>query len=236
MKLLWDQVGERLYETGTDRGVIFPQKVDGTYNNGVAWNGLTGVTLSPSGGDENKIYADNIKYVGLRAAEEFGATIEAYTYPEEFALCDGSAIPAEGVYFGQQKRSPFGFSFRSKIGNDTEFDDHGYKIHLIYNASVSPSEKGYSTINDSPDAITFSWELSTTPVPVSEPGLKPVAHIEIDSTKVDPAKLTALEDLLYGTENAESTLPTPDAVIAMFKGSQSNGGDDNQDDPNQSDG
>lgn len=231
MKLMWDQIGERFYETGTDRGVIYPQKTDGTYDKGVAWNGLTGVTLSPSGGDENKIYADNIKYVGLRAAEDFGATIEAYTYPDEFAICDGSAQPATGVTFGQQKRSPFGFSFRSKIGNDTEFEDHGYKIHLIYNASVSPSEKGYSTINDSPDAITFSWTLSTTPVQVTEPGLKPVAHVEIDSTKVDAAKLEALEALLYGSDSGDATLPTPDEVIAMFKteSSDDSSNDDTQD-------
>ena len=190
--LTWDAQGEHLYETGVDRGVLYPQNSDGTYANGVGWNGLTSVNQSPSGGDANDLYADNIKYLSLRAAEDYGATVEAFTYPDEFMECDGSKEIATGVYAGQQARKPFGFSYRTLIGNDTELDAHGYKIHLVYNATVSPSEKSYGTVNDSPDAINFSWEVSTTPVALST-GYKPTAHLEIDSTKADSE---ILKDLL----------------------------------------
>lgn len=211
-KLVWDQVGERLYETGTKKGVLYPFESN-AYAKGVAWNGLTAVTESPSGAEATAIYADDIKYLNLRSAEEFGATIEAYTYPDEFAECDGSAYIAPGIKIGQQKRKMFGFSYTTTVGNDTEGDDHGYKIHLVYGATASPSEKSYQTINDSPEAITFSWEVATTPVEVK--GFKPTATLEIDSTKVDADKLTALEDILYGTENAEPRLPLPDEVVAL---------------------
>lgn len=213
-KLVWDQAGQKLYENGVDQGVLFVQSANGTYQSGVAWNGLTAVNQSPSGGDANPLYADNIKYLDLRSAEDFGATVEAYTYPDEFAVCDGSAEIAPGVMAGQQARRSFGFSYRTLIGNDTEGDAHGYKIHIIYNATVSPSEKSYGTVNDSPDAINFSWELTTTPIAVT--GFKPTAHIEIDSTKVDSTKLTTLENLLYGTENAEPTLPLPNRLVEIF--------------------
>lgn len=222
-RLVWDQTGSKFYETGTDRAVLYVQKSDGTYDNGVAWSGITGVSENPSGADANPIYADNIKYLELRSAEEFGCTIEAYTYPDAFAVCDGSAFASAGVKLGQQRRNPFGFTYRTRIGNDTQFDDHGYKIHLVYNAVASPSGKSYQTVNDSPEAITFSWEVTTTKVPVSPVGTgenkkeyRPVATIEIDSTKVDEAKLKTLEDKLYGSAETEPTLPTPDQVIAMF--------------------
>lgn len=211
-KLVWDQVGERLYETGTKRGVLYPYATN-AYGKGVAWNGLTAVTESPSGAEATAVYADDIKYLNLRSAEEFGATIEAYTYPDEFAECDGSAYIAPGIKIGQQKRKMFGFSYTTTIGNDTEGDDHGYKIHLVYGATASPSEKSYQTINDSPEAITFSWEVATTPVEVK--GFKPTATLEIDSTKVAADKLKALEDILYGTENAEPRLPLPDEVVTL---------------------
>lgn len=211
-KLVWDQVGERLYETGTKKGVLYPFESN-AYAKGVAWNGLTAVTESPSGAEATAIYADDIKYLNLRSAEEFGATIEAYTYPDEFAECDGSAYIAPGIKIGQQKRKMFGFSYTTTVGNDTEGDDHGYKIHLVYGATASPSEKSYQTINDSPEAITFSWEVATTPVEVK--GFKPTATLEIDSTKVDADKLEALEDILYGTENAEPRLPLPDEVVTL---------------------
>lgn len=219
-KLVWDDVGAKLFETGNKKGVLYLQKSDGTYETGVVWNGLTAVTESPSGADETAFYADDIKYGSLRAAEEFGATVEAYTYPDEFAQCDGSATPVDGVTIGQQARKAFGMSYVTTIGNDTDGLDHGYKIHLIYNATVSPSERAYQTINDSPDAITFSWEMTTTPVPVT--GYKPTACLTIDSTKVEAAKLATLEDTLYGTagtgggEGTAATLPLPDAVIAML--------------------
>lgn len=213
-KLVWDQAGQKLYETGVDHMVLFPQAANGSYEQGVAWNGITAVNQSASGGDTNDLYADNIKYLSLRAAENYGATIEAYTYPEEFAECDGSKEIAPGVYTGQQARKAFGYSYRTLIGNDTEGDAHGYKLHIVYNATVSPSEKSYGTVNDSPDAINFSWEVSTTPIPVT--GYKPTAHIEIDSTKADATKLQTLKDKLYGTENSEPQLPLPDAVISMM--------------------
>lgn len=211
-KLVWDQVGERLYETGTKKGVLYPFEGN-AYAKGVAWNGLTAVTESPSGAEATAIYADDIKYLNLRSAEEFGATIEAYTYPDEFAECDGSAYIAPGIKIGQQKRKMFGFSYTTTLGNDTEGDEHGYKIHLVYGATASPSEKSYQTINDSPEAITFSWEVATTPVEVK--GFKPTATLEIDSTKVDADKLKALEDILYGSENAEPRLPLPDEVVTL---------------------
>lgn len=213
--LVWDKTGERYYELGVDHGVLYPQKADGTYENGVVWNGLTNVSESPDGADPNELWADNIKYGVIRSAETFGATIEAYTYPEEFAECDGSVAAATGVYIGQQARKPFGFSYRTKIGNDTASEgDGGYKIHLVYNATAAPSDKDYETINDSPDAITFSWEIDTTPVAVT--GHKPTSTIVIDSTKVDETKLTNFLKTLYGDTNSEATLPTPDAVIAAF--------------------
>lgn len=211
-KLVWDQVGERLYETGTKKGVLYPFESN-AYAKGVAWNGLTAVTESPSGAEATAIYADDIKYLNLRSAEEFGATIEAYTYPDEFAECDGSAYIAPGIKIGQQKRKMFGFSYTTTLGNDTEGDDHGYKIHLVYGATASPSEKSYQTINDSPEAITFSWEVATTPVEVK--GFKPTATLEIDSTKVAEDKLKALEGILYGTENSEPRLPLPDEVVTL---------------------
>lgn len=214
-KLVWDKVSEHLYETGVDHGVLYRLDQNKEYKNAVVWNGLTGVTESPSGADETKLWADNIKYISLRAAEEFGGTIEAYTYPDEFAECDGSAMVAPGVYAGQQNRAMFGLSYRTVVGNDTDLNEHGYKLHLVYGATCSPSEKSYSTINDSPEAITFSWEFSTTPVPVK--GFKPTANIVVDSTKVDATKLEALKDILYGTDQNEAYLPTPDEVITLLK-------------------
>ena len=207
--LNWDQTGEKIYETGTDRGVLYPMS-GSSYGKGVAWNGLTAVTESPSGAEPTDLYADNIKYVSIRSAEEFGGTIEAYTYPDEFGQCDGSASLATGVEIGQQGRKAFGLAYRTKIGNDIDGNDHGYKIHLIYGATVSPSEKGYATINDSPDAITFSWEFTTTPVAVE--GFKPTAILTIDSTKADATKLAALEAILYGTSTPSET-PGGDPVI-----------------------
>lgn len=214
-KLVWDQIGEHLYETGTDHGVLYPIQDDKTYSLGVAWNGLTGVTQSPSGADETKIYADNIKYLSLRAAEDFGGTITAYTYPDEWEACDGSAQIAQGAVIGQQPRKSFGFSYRTLIGNDTEGTAHGYKLHLVYGATASPSERSYSTVNDSPEAIEFSWEFSTIPVEV--PGYKPAAHLEIDSTKADASKLSALEDILYGTSSASARLPLPQEVMELLE-------------------
>lgn len=220
-KLVWDATAQRLYETGVSNGVIYPLEANGSYGTGVAWNGLTGVTESPSGADVTDLWADNIKYLSLRAAEQFGATIEAYMYPDEFAVIDGTASPANGVFIGQQARKAFGFCYKTVLGNDVEFEEYGYKLHLIYNATVSPSEKAYATINDSPEAITFSWELSTTPVNVT--GYKPTACITIDSRKVDAEKLKELEAILYGTENEDATLPTPDEVIAKFAPSGATG-------------
>lgn len=220
--LTWDQVGERDYETGVDRGVVYPfngaKTGTGTkYDNGFAWNGLTAVNENPSGAEATALYADNMKYLELRSAEQFGLTIEAYTYPDEFATLDGTAEPAKaaGVRLGQQKRGVFGFCYRTKVGNDVDGDDHGYKLHLVYGCVASPSGKNYTTINDSPEAITFSWEVTTTPVTVT--GYKPVATIVIDSTKADPTKLAALEAILYGTSGESGTapsLPMPDDVIS----------------------
>lgn len=221
-KLVWDKTGERLYETGVDHGVLYPIQAGGLYNKGVAWNGLTAVTESPSGAEASPIYADNIKYLNLMSAEEFGATIEAYTYPDEFAECDGSAEIATGVTIGQQARKVFGLSYRTVIGNDVDSNDYGYKLHLIYGALAAPSEKGYTTINDSPEAITFSWEVSTTPVNVT--GFKLTACVIIDSTKVDADKLRALEEILYGKDptgpetedGVDPRLPLPDEIITLM--------------------
>ena len=211
--LTWDQVGERFYETGVDHGVLYIPTA-GVYDSGIAWNGLISVTESPSGAEPSPQYADNIKYLNLLSTEEFGGTIEAYTFPDEFAQCDGTAFPKVGLAVGQQTRKSFGLSYRTKIGNDTEGQDLGYKLHLVYGALAAPSEKAYSTVNDSPEAVTFSWEFTTTPVEVT--GLKPTALLTIDSTKVAEAGLTTLEALLYGTEAKEPSLPLPDAVIALF--------------------
>ena len=212
-KIVWDQTGERLYETGVKNGVLYVQE-SGAYPKGVAWNGLTAVTESPSGAEPTALYADDTKYVNLVSAEEFGATIEAYTYPDEFAECDGSASISNGVYIGQQNRKTFGLSYKTTVGNDVDNNNHGYKIHLIYGAVASPSEKSYSTINDSPDAITFSWEISTTPVNVT--GHKPTASLVIDSTKVDAGKLAKLEAVLYGSSEADARLPLPDEIVSIL--------------------
>lgn len=215
-ELVWDEVGQRLYETGVDRGVLYLPNSQGAYDDGVAWNGLVSVTESPSGAEPNAQYADNIKYLNLFSAEEFGATLEAFTYPDEFAQFDGLAIPTPGIYVGQQPRKGFGLSYRTKLGNDIDGDEYGYKLHLIYGCMASPSEKAYNTINDSPEAITFSWEISTTPV--AAPGLKPTSIITIDSTQVDPADLAALEQILYGDTGVDPALPLPATVITMFTG------------------
>lgn len=212
-KLEWDKSGERLYETGVDRGVLYPQNADGSYPKGVAWNGLTAVTESPSGAEATALYADNIKYLNLMSTEEFGATIEAYTYPDEFGECNGEGQLAKGVTVGQQPRKSFGLCYRTKIGNDVESSEHGYKLHLIYGGTAAPSEKAYATINDSPEAITFSWEVSTIPVEVE--GFKPTASLTIDSTKVDKEKLEALEKILYGDEENEARLPLPNEVVSI---------------------
>lgn len=213
-KIVWDQTGERLYETGVKKGVLYPMATGGTYPKGVAWNGLTAVTESPSGAEATPLYADDIKYLTLMSVEEFGGTIEAYTYPKEFEECDGSAELTTGVSIGQQPRKAFGFSYVTTIGNDVDSNKHGYKLHLVYGALASPSEKAYSTINDSPEAITFSWEFTTTPVAVA--GFEPTACITIDSTKVEAQKLTALEKKLYGDTEIEPTLPLPNEVATIM--------------------
>lgn len=213
-KLVWDQTGERRYEIGVSKGVIYPQAEGGTYPNGVVWNGLTAVTESPSGAEFTPLYADDMKYLNLQSVEELGATVEAYTYPDEFALCDGSAAIATGVMVGQQPRKTFGMCYRTAIGNDVDSNNHGYKLHLLYGCLASPSEKAYTTINDSPEAITFSWEITTTPVNVT--GAKPTASLTIDSTKVDKAKLEQLEAILYGSETDEARMPLPDEIAELF--------------------
>ncbi len=221
-KIVWDKVGERFYETGVKKGVLYPMAEGGDYNKGVAWNGLISVTESPSGAEANPLYADDIKYLNLISNEDFGATIEAYTYPDEWKECDGSAELTKGVIIGQQPRKKFGMCYRTVLGNDVDNGEYGYKLHLIYNALAAPSEKGYSTISDSPEAITFSWEITTTPVDVD--GHKPTACLTIDSTKADPAKLAALEDILYGkdptgseTEDGkEPRLPLPNEVFKLM--------------------
>ena len=215
-KLVWDETGKRFYETGVKQGVLYPQAAGGTYPKGVAWNGLTSVSESPEGAEPEPLYADDIKYLNLMSVEEFKATIEAYTYPDEFAECDGSASIAEGVTVGQQKRKPFGLCYRTTLGNDVDGNSHGYKLHLVYGALAAPSEKNFETINDSPEAATFSWELSTTPVAISKDGFQPTASITIDSTKADSTKLKALEDILYGSAETEPRLPLPDEVATLM--------------------
>lgn len=223
-RLTWDNTGERYYETGVKQGVLYPIQANGTYSKGVAWNGLTAVTESPSGAEATALYADDIKYLNLISNEEFSATIEAYTYPDEFAECDGSAALTTGVMLGQQKRKTFGLCYKTTVGNDVDGNDYGYKLHLIYGCLAAPSEKAYATINDSPEAITFSWEVSTTPVKVA--GFKPTSQITIDSTKITEdkkAKLASLEDILYGkdgddTENSGPRLPLPDEIKTLFAG------------------
>ena len=214
-RLTWDNAGERYYETGVKNGVLYPIQTGGVYSKGVAWNGLTAVTESPSGAEATALYADDIKYLNLLSNEEFGATVEAYTYPDEFAECDGSAALETGVMIGQQKRKTFGLCYRTTLGNDTDGNDYGYKLHLIYGCLAAPSERAYATINDSPEAITFSWEVSTTPVNVT--GFKPTSCITIDSTKCDATKLAALEDILYGSESEEARLPLPDEIATLMK-------------------
>ena len=214
-KLIFDEVGSRFFETGVKNGVLFVQGVDGEYENGVVWNGLTAVTESPSGAEATPLYADDMKYVVLYSTEEFGATVEAYTYPEEFEQCDGSAALMDGITIGQQPRKSFGLVYKTVIGNDVQGQDLGYKIHIIYGAKAAPSEKAFATINDSPEAVTFSWELSTVPVPVT--GHRPTATVVVDSTKVDAEKLALLEDKLFGSETEESTLPLPDEIVELLK-------------------
>lgn len=212
-KLKWDQTGECFYETGVKNGVLYIP-TNGVYSKGVAWNGLTAVTESPSGAEATPLYADDIKYLNLISTEEFGATVEAYTYPDEFAECDGSVELATGVYIGQQPRKTFGLCYKTTLGNDEDGNSHGYKLHFIYGAKAAPTEKAYATINDSPEAITFSWELTTTPVKVT--GAKSTASLTIDSTKVDKTKLADLEDILYGTDSEEPRLPLPDEIATLM--------------------
>lgn len=214
-KLKWDQIGERLYETGVDKVVLFPMESTGQYGTGVAWNGISAVNESPSGAEPTALYANNGKYLNLISNEDFAATIEAYTYPDEFEECDGSKEIAPGVVIGQQKRKVFGLAYRSLIGNDVDGNDHGYKLHLVYGCLAAPSENNHSTVNDSPEAGTMSWSVSTTPVEVAD--AKPTATVTIDSTKADKTKLKKLEDMLYGTEQAESKLPLPAEVITLMK-------------------
>ena len=213
-KIVWDAVGEHTFETGVRNGVLYLKDAQGAYSTGVAWNGLTSVSESPEGAEATDLYADDIKYLTLMSAENFKATIEAYTYPVEFEECDGSATIAKGVVIGQQSRKPFGLCYRTAIGNDTDGNEHGYKLHIVYGCQASPSEKQYSTINDSPEAITFSWEVNTTPVNVT--GKKPTATLIIDSTKADKAKLTALEAILYGSDDVEPRLPLPDEIATLM--------------------
>lgn len=213
MRIAWDKAGEHIYETGVDHGVLFVG-TGGSYGNGVPWNGLTAVNESPSGAESNANYADNIKYLNLISAEDFGCTIEAFTYPPEFEICDGSAEIAPGVLIGQQNRRPFGFCYRTLIGNDLDGQDHGYKLHLIYGCTASPSERSYGTVNDSPEPISFSWEVATTPVDV--PGFKPTASLTINSLNATKHSLKKLEDILYGTASAESRLPMPEEVMAIM--------------------
>lgn len=233
-KLVWDAIGERYYETGVDHGVLYPVE-NGQYPRGYAWNGLTNISESPSGAEQSPLYADNIKYLTLTSAEEFGLTIEAYTYPDEWEACDGTGTLASGVKIGQQGRKKFGLSYRTKLGNDTDGDTHGYKLHLVYGCSASPSERSYATVNDSPEAITFSWEVTTTPITLD--GYNPIALITIDSTQVDQEKLAALEAILYGTDatGGSSTPSTnnsdnsdPDNQTGTGDDGDDQGGDDDQ--------
>ena len=235
MKLVWDKTGERLYETGVDHGVLYPIQAGGVYSKGVAWNGLSAVSESPSGAEASPIYADNIKYLNLMSAEEFGATDEAYMYPDEFAECDGSVEVVPGMFAGQQSRKTFGLSYRTILGNDVDNNDYGYKLHLIYGALAAPSEKGYSTINDSPEPITLSWEISTTPVAINTvidgKKLKPTACLTFDSTKFDATFMAKLEEILYGTEptteggtdGVDARLPLPDEILKLYQEFQTAG-------------
>lgn len=213
-QLVWDQTGQRIYETGVKKGVLYVQDSTGAYPKGVAWNGLTAVNQSPSGAEASPLYADDTKYLELMSNEDFGGSIEAYTYPEEFEACDGSAALATGVKIGQQKRSSFGLCYRTILGNDIENDEYGYKLHIVYGCKAAPSEKAYATVNDSPEAVTFSWEFTTTPVAVD--GFKPTAYLEIDSTKADAVKLAALEAILYGSEDVEARLPLPSEIKTLM--------------------
>lgn len=216
-KLVWDKVGERFYETGVDRCVLFPMTEGTTYGSGVAWNGVTSISESPSGAEPSAVYADNIKYLNLLSAEDFSATIEAYTYPDEWAACDGSAEIAKGVTIGQQTRKGFGLCYRTILGNDVRSNEYGYKLHFIYGGMAAPSEKSYATVNDSPEAMTLSWSITTTPVSVN--GFKPTACLTIDSTKADPTKLEALEKIIYGTDEEPATeprLPLPDEIVTLM--------------------
>lgn len=223
MRIKWDETGKRFYETGVDHAVLYPISNDGKYNKGVPWNGVTAITETPSGAEPNNLYADNMKYLVLVGAEDFGYNIEAYTYPDEWAACDGSAEPVPGMTIGQQSRKTFGLCHRTKLGNDVDGQDHGYKLHLLYGGLASPSERNYQTVNDSPEAINFSWDVTTTPVDV--PGFKPTACVIIDSTKVSAAKLAALEEILYGkdptteggSDGVEARLPLPAEVIDLLK-------------------
>lgn len=214
-KLVWDQAGQKFFETGVSNGVLYVSDGQGGYLNGVAWNGLTSVAENPSGAESNPVYADNIKYLNIISAEEFGATIEAYTYPDEFMECDGSAQVVAGVNIGQQARKSFGISYRTRVGNDVAGDNLGYKIHVIYNCQAAPSGKTYSTVNESPEAITFSWEVTTTPVPVE--GFRPTATVVFDSTKLDADKMAAVENALYGDANKEATLPSIEELLALVQ-------------------
>lgn len=214
-KLVWDQAGQKFFETGVSNGVLYVSDGQGGYLNGVAWNGLTSVAENPSGAESNPVYADNIKYLNIISAEEFGATIEAYTYPDEFMECDGSAQVVAGVNIGQQARKSFGISYRTRVGNDVAGDNLGYKIHVIYNCQAAPSGKTYSTVNESPEAITFSWEVTTTPVPVE--GFRPTATVVFDSTKLDAEKMAAVENALYGDANTEATLPSIEELLALVQ-------------------
>lgn len=213
-KLNWDVVGERLYETGVKKCVLYPLSDAGSYNLGVAWSGITAITESPSGAESNPFYADDIKYLDIRSVEEFGGTIEAYMFPDEFGECNGSAEIAPGVVIGQQKRRAFGLCYRTIIGNDIKGDDYGYKLHFVYGATVAPSESAYNTVSDSPEPTTMSWEFTTTPVAVE--GFKPTAHLEISSVTANPEKLAALEAILYGTEEAEPRLPLPNEIATLM--------------------
>lgn len=216
-KLAWDETGKRFYETGVDRGVLYVQDTSGAYTSGIAWNGLTTVTESPSGAEVTPQYADNVKYLNLTSVEEFGATIEAYTYPDQFGVCDGTASPSDGLLLGQQTRRRFGFAYRTRLGNDLVGTDLGYKLHIIYGAYAAPSEKAYATVNDSPEALTFSWEITTMAVDVA--GYKPTASITVDSTKLTSTKLTELENILYGTAGVDARLPLPDELVTLLGGS-----------------
>ena len=215
-RLTWDDAGKRLYETGVKQGVFYPQDDNGTYPKGIAWNGLTAVTESPEGAEPTPLYADDIKYLNLLSTEEFKATVEAYIYPDEFAECDGSGSLVEGVTIGQQDRKPFGLSYRTSLGNDVKGNEYGYKLHIVYGCLAAPSEKAYATVNDSPEAITFSWEVSTTPVNVT--GFKPTASLTLNSVKLGATKMKAIEDVLYGSSTAEARLPLPDEIKSIIEG------------------